>query len=150
LRFAYAAVGSDRKWNLLEARDRCKGAFVVLDFGSAICVDFVNEKSQHLGGWILPGRRLMLESLFSGTAKLPHVKSGRALSLGKTTSQSIEAGAFAHLRAILLEAKSSAAQQFKSRRFRIFVTGGDSRFLVSKSRFDPYMGLQALKKWNEE
>lgn len=47
---------------------------IVVNIGTAMTFDFVHESGEHVGGLILPGPRLMAESLRSQTAALPEVE----------------------------------------------------------------------------
>ena len=46
---------------------------VVIDFGTATTITVINNKKDLLGGMILPGVRLSLKSLSSGTSQLPEI-----------------------------------------------------------------------------
>ena len=47
---------------------------VVIDFGTATTFNIINDKGEFIGGVIAPGIRGSLDSLVSGTAKLPRVE----------------------------------------------------------------------------
>lgn len=66
-------VGIDRLLNALAARRRCPDGepVVIIDAGSAVTVDLLDERDVFRGGAILPGPRLMARSLHDYTAKLP-------------------------------------------------------------------------------
>lgn len=147
VKFAYKGVGEDRQWNMVEAFHRSGSACVVVDFGSAICVDLVNGKGEHLGGWITPGRSLMAETLAKNTAQLPQVASLSSRTLGRSTKDCIEVGIFRLMKAILSEAKLQAMQSFK-KEFKIFITGGDSRYFT-RGKFEPYLGMKSLPRWEK-
>ena len=68
-------VGIDRLLNALAARRRCPNGepVVIIDAGSAVTVDFLDERGVFRGGAILPGPRLMARSLHEHTAKLPEL-----------------------------------------------------------------------------
>lgn len=63
-------MGVDRWLAMLAAFNDCKGACCVVDCGSAITVDYVEQDGQHRGGFIIPGLRLMSESLQRNTAEV--------------------------------------------------------------------------------
>lgn len=69
-------VGADRIVNNVSAiRKYFKGApLVVIDFGTATTFNIINDKGEFIGGVIAPGIRGSLDSLVSGTAKLPRVE----------------------------------------------------------------------------
>ena len=63
---AYAEVstmGVDRWLAILAAYDKSASACCVLDCGSAITFDWVDDSGRHLGGYIAPGLHLMRQSL---------------------------------------------------------------------------------------
>lgn len=61
-------LGVDRWLNLVAAWDEFGGPLCVIDCGTAVTVDVVDEKGQHLGGLIVPGVGMMTEALEAGTA----------------------------------------------------------------------------------
>lgn len=63
------ALGVDRWMAMLAGRQLAGArAYVVVDAGSALTLDFVNERGMHQGGFIVPGLNLQLQSLLGGTA----------------------------------------------------------------------------------
>ena len=54
-------LGADRWLGLLAARHLVAQDVIIVDAGSAITVDLMNSKGQHLGGAILPGFNTSLE-----------------------------------------------------------------------------------------
>ncbi|MHA7841283.1 MAG: type III pantothenate kinase [Gammaproteobacteria bacterium] len=63
-----AQLGVDRWLNLVAAWDEFGGPFCVIDCGTAVTVDVVNDEGQHLGGLIVPGVDMMSNALEAGTA----------------------------------------------------------------------------------
>lgn len=67
----------------------------IFDFGTATTVIYVNNKSEFMGGAILPGLRLMVESLHSNTAKLSNVNIlAPEKAISKDTTSAIQAGIY--------------------------------------------------------
>lgn len=62
-----AQMGVDRWLGLLAANAGSTGAKAVIDCGSAITVDALSQTGQHLGGLILPGLKMMRDSLYTDT-----------------------------------------------------------------------------------
>jgi type III pantothenate kinase len=72
-------LGADRFAAALGARTLVPGrALVVATCGTATTVDAVSSEGEFLGGMILPGLGLMLESLARGTAQLPAASADAA------------------------------------------------------------------------
>ena len=70
VRGAYPRLGSDRWMALIAAWRKVRGACLVVDCGTATTVDALSSEGMFLGGLILPGVRMMQESLITGTAQL--------------------------------------------------------------------------------
>ncbi|TVQ79760.1 MAG: type III pantothenate kinase [Bradymonadales bacterium] len=150
LRFAYPSLGEDRRWNLIAGRFKTKRAFAVMDCGSAVTVDFVNSSGKHLGGWIWPGTTMMRDLLHLKTAQLPLLsKEPLKKGLGRSTRDSILVAPIHALEAFHAYVRKYLQRSLGSGA-RLFLTGGDSRLLLPSSRFDPYMGLKALKRVDQE
>lgn len=87
-------VGADRLVNGIAAFDICKCKVIVIDFGTAITFDCITEKCEYLGGLILPGIAISLETLANKTAKLPHidVTIPPVSIIGRTTVEAMKSG----------------------------------------------------------
>lgn len=68
-----STVGVDRICCAAAAHERKKEACVVVDFGTAITVDAVDDGGSFMGGAILPGLRMQAAALHERTAALPEV-----------------------------------------------------------------------------
>jgi type III pantothenate kinase len=91
-------VGIDRLLDAVAANSRrpVGTPAVVIDAGSAVTVDWIDETGAFQGGAILPGLRLMAQSLHDYTALLPLVEPPRRPPPlpGKGSSAAIEAGVY--------------------------------------------------------
>jgi type III pantothenate kinase len=66
---------------------------IVVDFGTAITFDIISKNGEYLGGMILPGLRISLDSLAERTALLPRVSLNCPRELiGRDTKNSILSG----------------------------------------------------------
>lgn len=72
-------LGVDRWLMVLAAYREFEGPVLVVSAGSALTIDVVDRGGQHCGGFIIPGPRLMAESLLRDTAG---VRFARKDSLG--------------------------------------------------------------------
>jgi type III pantothenate kinase len=77
-------VGIDRLLNALAARHLVQPGqpAIIVDAGSAVTVDLLDEQGSFAGGTIFPGLRLMALSLRDHTAQLPLVDATGALPSG--------------------------------------------------------------------
>ena len=114
------------------------GAAFVIDSGTSLTIDVVAENGNHQGGLILPGRRLLLESLARNTEKVlfdPGAQ-GAALSLGCSTQGAVLNGSLHMLVGAIHQAIGSA--NLDSARVSYFLSGGDAQLL------QPYLNVEAL------
>lgn len=91
-------LGADRFAAALGARTLAPGkALVVATCGTATTVDGVTPNGEFVGGMILPGLGLMLQSLARGTAQLPETSADAALPpvFADNTLDAIRAGCVA-------------------------------------------------------
>jgi type III pantothenate kinase len=84
-------LGADRWAALVAAWQRTKHATVVVNAGTAITIDALDEKGTFLGGSIMPGLRLMHESL-SGNAAQLNIGEGVSQNFPNNTQDAIETG----------------------------------------------------------
>jgi type III pantothenate kinase len=104
---------------------------LVIDAGTCITYDFVNEQNEYLGGGISPGIRLRYESLHQFTAKLPLLtKAYPENFIGNSTQESIHSGV---INGLTLEI-DGFINQYKAQyaKFIIILTGGDAEFLAKR------------------
>lgn len=117
-------LGVDRWLAMLAARTEQK-ACCVIDCGSAMTVDLVNDQGTHLGGYIVPGLKTMQNGLLGNTRqiKLDNLESSNALGLGSSTSEAVHNGilrmAVSFLQSVLDDVNR------KGEEFNILMTGGD-------------------------
>jgi len=104
---------------------------LVIDAGTCITYDFINENNEYLGGGISPGIRLRYESLHQFTAKLPLLTKAYPESfIGNSTQESIHSGV---INGVTLEI-DGFINQYKAQyaKFIIILTGGDAEFLAKR------------------
>lgn len=104
---------------------------LVIDAGTCVTFDFIDENDNYLGGAIAPGLRLRYESLHNYTAKLPllTVENPKDI-IGKSTSESIHSGV---VNGLVYEI-DSFIDEYRARysNFIIILTGGDTDFLAKR------------------
>jgi type III pantothenate kinase len=88
-------LGSDRIANAVAAYEKYQAPVAVSDFGTATTLSIIGDQAGFLGGAIMPGIRLMNESLDKGTDLLPKVPlEAPETPLGTDTVQCIQSGLF--------------------------------------------------------
>jgi type III pantothenate kinase len=134
-------LGADRWAALVAARQMVHGRVLVADCGSAVTLDLLAADGQHLGGYILPGLRMMRRALHRGTAGLPEVDAGN-LRLANNTVDGIAAGT---LLGIVSAIESVSARHKK---LPCLLTGGDAeiigRYLQVPCQHEPDLVLKGL------
>jgi type III pantothenate kinase len=117
-------MGVDRWLAMCAAHKRSElKTFIVVDVGTAVTVDAVLD-SQHLGGWIAPGFRLLRESLFKNTQNVfGKDKERTGIDFQKDTPDCVDAGCEAQIVGLLHSANATLSK--KTEEFDIFITGGD-------------------------
>jgi type III pantothenate kinase len=86
-------LGVDRMCAAAAAFHQLQDACVIVDFGSAVTVDLVDEEGTYQGGAILPGVNMQLRALHEFTAALPEVEPGTPEhATGRNTIQAMQLG----------------------------------------------------------
>jgi len=88
-------VGTDRLANAVGAYERTHNWTVIVDSGTAITIDAINDKGAFLGGIIAPGMELSSRALHHYTALLPEVSARKpGKILGTNTEDAIRTGIY--------------------------------------------------------
>lgn len=149
-------MGADR-WHAMCGGWQATGAggFAVVDAGSAVTVDYVSRAGAHLGGYILPGKQMMLRSLKQDAARIGFDSlDAEQGSPGTSTTECVQHG-LAWLREAMVTRISQDCRLFGLD--RILVTGGDASGLIGaglSAVHDPYLVLNGLaavdREWEPE
>jgi type III pantothenate kinase len=67
------SLGADRAVNAIAAHALHEGDLIVIDFGTATTVDWIDYRGSYKGGIIAPGINLSLDALVAAAAKLPRI-----------------------------------------------------------------------------
>ena len=145
-------LGVDRWVAMIGAWAATEAACIIVDAGTAVTIDALDDTGRHLGGQIVPGVALMTTSLAAGTSDLPSVqRHAKAREPGmqmfaNTTAAAISEGA---LNAVVgaIE-RSLAVMRDAGHDPYVILTGGDaSRILKSlgeKPLHRPHLVLEGL------
>ncbi|UGT52990.1 type III pantothenate kinase [Nocardia asteroides] len=145
-------VGADRIVNCLAAFRRFGGPAIVVDFGTAICVDLVSVKGEFLGGVIAPGVEISTEALVERSA-LRRVELTRPRSvLGKNSMECMQSGAvfgFAGLVDGLIDRIRDEFDAFSGSDVTVVATGAGAPLIVPESetidQHEPHLTLTGLR-----
>lgn len=130
-----SSLGIDRLVGAFAAAVKYGTPAIVCSFGTATTIDAISKEREFMGGVILPGMRLMAESLKRKTAKLPAIRITRPDNLlGNSTESAITSGVyFGQIAAAEGIVHRMRKEHFPSdRKVRVIATGGFSR-LVSEA-----------------
>ena len=139
-------LGKDRIAAIVGAHDLYpKTNLLVIDAGTAITYDVINDKGQYLGGNISPGIKMRFKALHQFTGKLPKVQQQDFNKLyGTTTEEAIRAGV---QHGVVFEV-DKAIDTFKDfyGNLKVIITGGDADFFDKKLKnsFFVHFNLTAL------
>ena len=123
---------------------------VVIDLGTAVTVDVVDDRGRFAGGAILPGLRLAASALADRTDALPEVLVDLARppdAVGKSTEKAIQSGLYWGTVGGVRELIARVADDYSSRP-HVLLTGGDTRRLAplldERTRWIPHLVLAGI------
>jgi type III pantothenate kinase len=139
-------LGVDRWMGLIAVGASSERTCVVL-CGTAVTLDIV-ERGRHEGGYIIPGKLLMMQALRSGTQGVRSTETGvESLSPGHSTDEAV-------IRGVMLSLTGFIEKVVRQERVaRLVLSGGDAATLsscLSSSHFlDPELLLRGLRIYFE-
>lgn len=119
-------MGVDRWLAVIAAYNMVRQACVVVDAGSAITIDLVDDAGLHLGGYIVPGFYKMRQCLYQQTSRVKVAElvspSPAALNAGVNTAEAVSHGLYGMVEGLLRRAR----QQLAVVQPPVIITGGDA------------------------
>ena len=150
-------LGCDRIAAVVGAAEQINNeAVIVVDAGTAITYDFMDEERVFVGGNIAPGIHLRMRALNEFTGKLPYVTpDGELPLLGESTETAIRSGV---VNGICFEIEGFIAKiKAEHPSVLVFLTGGDAIFLAEKLKYPIFVdkklvlkGLNRILNYNVE
>ena len=144
-------LGMDRLINLKAAATLFGMPTIVIDYGTAITIDALNQGHEFLGGLIIPGVGISLEALVHRTSKLPRIELSQPQDiLGRSTKACMQSGVY-HLNCMGVDSivKKILESHFPSQKVHVIATGGLSSFMAKHSPYiqaiEPNLSLIGLK-----
>lgn len=127
---------------------------LIIDTGTAITFDILNEKHQFLGGNISPGIEMRYKALNRFTGKLPLISHKRFDKLyGTTTEEAILAGVQNGVAFEVDKAIDTFKEFYKN--LKVIITGGDADFFDKKLKNSFFvnfnltaLGLNCILEYN--
>lgn len=145
-------LGVDRWVAMIGAWAEVHAACLIVDAGTAVTLDAIDDNGQHLGGQILPGVTLMAETLASRASDIPNIRR-RAASQerGMEMFASSTAAAVGHgaMNAVVGAVERAAhVLREEGHAATIVLTGGDAsrilKLLGEEPIHRPHLVLQGL------
>ncbi len=128
---------------------------LVIDAGTALKFEFLNELNEYVGGNISPGLSMRYKALHTFTDKLPLLSptEEKIKSFGQSTSEAINAGI---IRGITMEIKGYIDEIYqKYHNVKVILTGGDAKFFEKRLKNSIFvisnlslLGLNAILEYN--
>jgi len=141
-------LGSDRWAALVGAHGLLPGPIGVVDCGTAITLDVIDEGDRHLGGLIVPGLELARLSLLAGTATIGEAGNRATGLLGRSTAECVANGTTLGLAGALERWMAEVEESVAG--IAWLVTGGAWPRLSSRIRktvrYDPDLVLKGLAR----
>ena len=126
-----AQLGADRWAALIGARGLTSSAACVVDCGTAVTVDALSAQGEFLGGVIVPGLRLLRESLVRGTVAIKVTDGSDADCFARSTADGVAAGTLFGL-AGAVERLIHEYRRSLGETMQVFLTGGDAPQLAPR------------------
>lgn len=144
-------MGADRWHAMYAGWRRYHEAVLLVDAGSALTMDIVDDQGAHLGGYILPGKRMMLRSLSLDAARINFGRFvGASVSPGTSTGECVHHGMHWLWSAVVEKVRAETEARGIH---HVLLTGGDAPDLVA-SGLDavlvPDLVLEGLALIDEE
>jgi type III pantothenate kinase len=149
-------LGIDRVAAAIGAISRFKGPLVVVDAGSCITCDLVDNKNIFKGGTISPGLQMRLQAMHTFTSKLPLLNLTEPKQLvGSTTDEAMLSGAVNGSR---LEITGIIRQYQKNHpELKVIICGGNAIYFDKIIEFNIFVlpnlvleGLNTILRFNDK
>lgn len=117
---------------------------LVIDAGTCITYDFINDEGEYLGGGISPGIQMRFNAMNHFTEKLPQISTwSTSINLvGDSTNNSMFSGV---IYGTVFEVDGMIAEYTKKyRNINVILTGGDANFLFKKLKNSIFVNLNFL------
>jgi type III pantothenate kinase len=110
---------------------------LVIDLGTATTLNFINLKPEFEGGIILPGIKLMANSLNINTAQLPKIDlTNYTTFIGKDTHSSIASGIINSTVGLIEKAYQHLTNTMGAKTIKIYFTGGNARIIQPYIKYE--------------
>lgn len=146
-------LGIDRLLAIAAAYEQVKNACIIVDIGTALTLDCVDQTGKHLGGLIVPGTVLLLNSLKNESSKLETAMTLNQMIdlplLGKNTKDAILAGIHSMIVSFISDQSARLQKKFlNDQKVSLLLTGGGAKHfrpnLDTRWIYEPDLVLKGL------
>lgn len=125
-----SSVGTDLIVGAVAGINRYPVPLILIDMGTATTICVVNENKQYIGGMILPGIGVSMNSLTSRTAQLPRISLDPPKRLiGKNTVECMQSGAL-YGNASCIDGMVDRIEEELGQKATVVATGGLARKII--------------------
>ncbi len=131
-----AQLGSDLVVAAVAAMDEYPLPLIIIDMGTATTISCVDSKGNFLGGAIIPGVMVSLESLINRTSQLPKISlEAPKKAIGSNTIDCMKSG-LVLANASMLDGMIEKMQAELDKKATVVATGGLSQFIIPHCKKD--------------
>ncbi len=143
-------IGADRLANAVAVTRLYGAPAIVVDFGTAVTFDIVDDRGQYIGGVIAPGLAAVTDYLYQRTALLPRITLAEPRSvIGKSTVGAMRVGAVIGYRGLVKEILAALQREPGLRRAVVVATGGYGELIARRvpaiRHVNPRLTLEGLR-----
>lgn len=117
---------------------------LIIDAGTAITYDFVNDQNQYMGGFISPGLSMRFKALYEFTSNLPLLEPGSPKSyFEKNTTDAIKGGIQLGLEGEIT--RMIDLFSVNKRELKIILSGGDTNYFERLLKNHKFVALEIIQ-----
>lgn len=142
-------VGSDLVVDAVAAINEYGTPAIIIDMGTATTMSVVDRSGNYIGGQILPGVKVSLDSLVSGTSQLPRISfEAPGKVIGKNTVHCMQSGVVYGYAACIDGLLDRLAEEMKEplKDIHVIATGGLATVIVKECRHNITIDHELLLK----
>ena len=141
-------VGSDLIATAAGAADEYGAPVIIIDIGTATTITTVNESKAYIGGVIMPGVQVSVDSLASRTAQLPRISiNAPGRIIGRNTIESMQSGSiYGNSSCIDGMIERFTEEMGLDEPIKVVATGGMSNIIVPHCKKDIIIDQDLLLK----
>ena len=124
------SVGSDMIVNSIGALSELEPPIVIIEMGTATTMSVIDRQRRYIGGAILPGLRVSMESMSSSTAQLPHISLDTPKRvIGKNTTDCMRSG-IVYGNAAMIDGMLTRIEEELGEPASVVATGGIAKVIL--------------------